>query len=45
MATLLGGKRWLVKTVYVDDYEYEEDVVATDDDYIREEYRNDERYD
>lgn len=42
MATTLGGERWDEKlTPFDDDYKTEEDLelIALDDDYVREEYR------
>lgn len=40
MATILGGERWNERSVFDDDYQ--EELIALDDDYIREEYRTED---
>lgn len=42
MAIILGNKEWLTKTPYEDDYFEEDELSPLDDDYVREEYREDE---
>lgn len=44
MAITLGGKRWKEKSVYDDDYVFDEDdeLSPLDDDYVNEEYRDED---